>query len=373
MRTWRGVLLVVILAPTILSSVNAQTADRIPTAARLNEIFQPLVSDKSPGLAVVVLKGGETVFERAYGLANLETGTANTPVTDFRLASFTKQFTATCIMLLVHDGKLNYDDTLTRIFPKFPSYGSAITVRMLLNHTSGLKDYEDLYAAQFPGVDEKNIPQIHDAQILALMEQQKGTDFPPGSQWRYSNTGYAMLAMIVEKVSGKPFGEFLRERIFQPLGMSDTLAYEKGKNEVTHRAFGYTHKNGQWIESDQSPTSAVLGDGGIYSNLRDLARWDSALREHKLLSAAEMQAAYTAAKVPGGAKTEEGGPTEYGFGWYLDQYTGRQRTWHTGSTTGFRTVIERFSNEQLTIIVLCNRDDLQPKQLAEQVADLYRP
>jgi CubicO group peptidase (beta-lactamase class C family) len=365
--------LLLTLLAVLHPALAAQNVNRTPTTIQMNEIFQPLVSGKSPGLAVIVLKGGKTVFEHAYGLANLETGAVNTPTTDFRLASFTKQFTATCIMLLVHDGKLSYDDTLTRIFPGFPTYGSDITVRMLLNHTSGLKDYEDLYAAEFPGVDEKNIPQIHDAPILKLMQEQTTTDFPPGSQWRYSNTGYAMLAMIVEKASGKGFGEFLRERIFVPLGMSDTLAYEKGKNQVPHRALGYTNKNGKWMEADQSPTSAVLGDGGIYSNVRDLAKWDVALRQHTLLNPEEMQAAYTPVTVPGGAKTEEGHATQYGFGWYLDPYKDRKRTWHTGSTAGFRTVIERFPEEQLTVIVLCNRDDLQPKKLAEQVADVYRP
>ena len=134
----------------------------------------------SPGLAVIVLKNGEVVFQQGYGLANLETRAAIAPDTDFRLASFTKQFTATCIMLLVHDGKLSYDDTLTKIFPGFPAYGSAITVRMLLTHTSGLKDYEDLYSAQFPGVDDRKIPQIKDAQILALMEKQSSNGFSSG-------------------------------------------------------------------------------------------------------------------------------------------------------------------------------------------------
>ncbi len=325
----------------------------------------------SPGLAVVVLKNGEVVFQQGYGLANLETRAAITTDTDFRLASFTKQFTATCIMLLVHDGKLSYDDPLTKIFPGFPAYGNAITVRMLLTHISGLKDYEDLYAAQFPGVDDRKVPQIKDAQIFGLMEKQTSTDFPPGTQWRYSNTGYAMLAMIVEKVSGKPFGEFLRERIFTPLGMKNTLAYEKGKNEVPHRALGYTSKDGKWIEADQSSTSAVLGDGGIYSNVEDLAKWDRALREHTLLTAAEMQAALTPVKVPDGAKTDDGDPAQYGFGWFLDPYKGRKRMWHSGTTTGFRTFIERFADEGLTIIILCNRDDLTPAKLADQIADLY--
>jgi CubicO group peptidase (beta-lactamase class C family) len=344
-----------------------------PTAQQIDAIFRPLVGQSSPGLSVIVLKNGQTAFEGSYGLANVETQTPITPATDFRLASFTKQFTAMCIMLLVHDGKLSYDDTLTKIFPDFPAYGSSITVRMLLTHTSGLKDYEDIYSAQFPGADDRKIPQIKDAQILAMMKQQASTDFPPGSQWRYSNTGYAMLAMIVEKLSGEPFGTFLHDRIFVPLAMNHTLAYEKGKNEVPNRAFGYANKDSQWIEADQSSTSAVLGDGGIYSNVEDLAKWDRALREHTLLDAAEMQPTFTAVKVPDGAKKEDGTPTAYGFGWFLDPYNGRTRTWHSGTTTGFRTFIDRFPDERLTIIILCNRDDLQPGKLADRVADLFKP
>lgn len=354
-----------------VNSAAEQTHGANPTSEQFDTIFHPLVVAGSPGLAVIVLKNSEVTFERGYGVANLTSRTPIATTTDFRLASFTKQFTATCIMLLVHDGKLSYDDTLAKIFPGFPAYGNAITVRMLLTHTSGLKDYEDLYSAQFPGVDDRKVPQIKDAQILALMEQQKATDFAPGSQMRYSNTGYAMLAMIVETVSGKPFGEFLHERIFAPLGMKNTLAYEKGKNEVPHRALGYTKKDGAWADADQSSTSAVLGDGGIYSNVEDLAEWDRALREHTLLSAAEMQPALTPVNVPGGAKTDDGEPAESGFGWFLDPYKGRKRTWHSGTTTGFRTYIERFTEEGLTIIILCNRDDLKPVKLAGQVADLY--
>ena len=344
-----------------------------PGVQQIDQIFRPLVGPASPGLSVIVLKNGKTIFESSYGLANLAIRTPISPLTDFRLASFTKQFTAMCIMLLVHDGRLGYNDRLTKIFPDFPAYGSAISVRMLLTHTSGLKDYEDIYSAQFPGADHHKIPQIKDAQILAMMKQQTSTDFPPGSQWRYSNTGYAMLAMIVEKVSGKSFATFLRDRIFVPLAMKNTVAYEKRKNEVPNRAFGYTNKDGRWIEADQSSTSAVLGDGGIYSSVEDLAKWDRALREHTLLSAAEMQAAFTPVKVPGAAKKEDGTPTDYGFGWFLDPYNGRKRTWHSGTTTGFRTFIERFTDEELTIIILCNRDDLEPGKLADRVADLYKP
>jgi CubicO group peptidase (beta-lactamase class C family) len=144
---------------------------RDPTAQRSEQVFRPLIGPSSPGLSVIVLKEGKTVFEGSYGLANLEIRTPISPLTNFRLASFTKQFTAMCIMLLVHDAKLSYDDTLTKIFPDFPAYGSAITVRMMLTHTAGLKDYEDTYSAQFPGADDRKIPQI----------KQTSTDFPPGA------------------------------------------------------------------------------------------------------------------------------------------------------------------------------------------------
>jgi CubicO group peptidase (beta-lactamase class C family) len=251
----------------------------------------PLKSSNVPGVAVLVVRNGQPVFRRGYGVTDLRTRHPIAAKTNFRLASFTKQFTATCIMLLVHDGKLHYDDHLTDFFPEFPPYGKSITVRNLLNHTSGLPDYEDILMKQFPDTPEEKIPQILDAGVPKLLEQQTGGKFAPGSKWEYSNSGYAVLAMIVEKVSGKSFGQFLQERIFTPLKITNTLAYEKGKNEVPHRAYGHTKVDGVWHETDQSPTSAVLGDGGIYSSLDDLAKWDRSLRDHTLLSEEEMRPA----------------------------------------------------------------------------------
>jgi CubicO group peptidase (beta-lactamase class C family) len=288
------------------------------------------------------------------------------------LASVTKQFTAACIMLLVRDGKLHYADHLTDIFPEFPAYGRKITVRNLLNHTSGLPDYEDILTARYPNTPDEKIPQIHDAGVLKLLEQQTIGKFAPGSKWEYSNSGYATLAMIVEKVSGEGFDEFLKERIFAPLKMTTTLAYEKGKNELPQRAYGHTKDDRSWRETDQSSTSAVLGDGGIYSSLDDLAKWDRALREHTLLSAEEMQPALTPVQPTGGpAKNPDGGNVSYGFGWFLDPYKGHKRMWHYGETVGFRTVIERFPDEKLTVIVLANRADADSQSLALKVADLY--
>jgi CubicO group peptidase (beta-lactamase class C family) len=292
--------------------------------------------------------------------------------TNFRLASCTKQFTAMSIMLLVHDGKLRYEDRLTDVFPDFPEYGRSITIRNLLNHTSGLLDYEDLMEKSSADASGENFRQIKDAGVLALLKQQRTTKFPAGTKWDYSNSGYAVLAMVVEKVSGQPFGDFLHDRIFAPLKMDETVAYEKGKNTVSNRAYGHTHESGAWRQMDQSPTSAVLGDGGIYSSLDDLAKWDQALAHHVLLSEAEMAPAITPVKVPDNSVQEpDGTPAAYGFGWFLNSYKGHRRMWHYGETVGFRTTIQRFQDDKLTIIVLCNRDNMVPAKLALKVADLF--
>jgi CubicO group peptidase (beta-lactamase class C family) len=347
------------------------------SSSQIDAIFSPLKSTTAPGAAVLVIRNGQTVFRQGYGITDLRTLHPIDPQTNFRLASFTKQFTATCIMLLARDGKLHYDDHLTDFFPEFPAYGKSITVRNLLNHTSGLPDYEDILEKQYPNTPDNQISQIKDAGVLKLLEQQTSPKFPAGTKWDYSNSGYAMLAMIVEKVSGKPFGQFLHDRIFAPLKMTNTLAYEKGKNEVPHRAYGHTKEKDSWKQTDQSSTSAVLGDGGIYSSLDDLAKWDRALRDHTLLSEAEMQPALTPAQLTTGpAKNNEGANVSYGFGWFLDPYLDSnkkayKRMWHDGETVGFRTTIQLFPDDNLTIIVLANRSDLNPEQLALKVADLY--
>jgi CubicO group peptidase (beta-lactamase class C family) len=357
-----------LLTPLILGAFSSAQVASI----QIDKIFAPLKSNSAPGAAVLVVRHGHVVFRHGYGVTDLRTRHPIQSNTNFRLASFTKQFTATCIMLLVHDRKLHYDDQLTDIFPEFPAYGKAITIRNLLNHTSGLPDYEDLLMAKYPNTAEEKIPQILDAGVLQLLEQQSAGKFPPGSKWEYSNSGYAVLAMIVEKVSGKPFGQFLHDRIFAPLQMNNTLAYQKGKNEAPHRAYGHTKEKDGWRQTDQSPTSAVLGDGGIYSSIDDLAKWDRALRNHTLLSAAEMQPALTPVQPSGrAAKFPNGKPVSYGFGWFLDPYQGHQRMSHNGETIGFLTTIQRFPADDLTVIVLANRTDKDPEQQALKVADRY--
>lgn len=354
----------------IFFSVSALFA--APPNSRIDGIFTPLIDAKSPGAAVMMRKSGHTVFARGYGVTELRPGANKIDArTNFRLASFTKQFTAMAIMLLVHDHKLRYDQTLTEIFPGFPAYGRAITVRHLLTHTSGLPDYETL-------MDEKEkaggpiwsaTKQIHDEDVLALLAEQTQGVFAPGAKWAYSNSGYVVLGLIVAKISGMTYPEFLQHRIFGPLKMSHSVVYVKGRNTVRRRAYGYSKKDGQFQNTDQSSTSATLGDGAIYSNLLDLARWDNALNTGKLLSKSEMAPALVPVKLNDGSQPlDDGKPVSYGFGWFLSPIDGQPCSWHTGTTSGFRTIIERFPDDGgLTVIILLNRTDLDPSELAAKI------
>lgn len=354
------------------------------TPQQVEALFAREVHPAEPGLGVLVKWNGQIVFEKGYGARKLGSSEAITPDTNFRLASFTKQFTAMAIMLLVHDGKLRYDTRLTEIFPSFPAYGKDIAVQNLLTHTSGLPDYEDLMdqAQKARGTRWTPEHQIQDEEVLELLEKENKGKFAPGTSWAYSNSGYVVLGLMVAKVSGVSYADFLQRRIFAPLAMKETVVYQKGKNEVRYRAYGHDLKNGQFVVTDQSATSATLGDGGVYSNLEDLSKWDDALANHTLLSAQEMQPALTAVKLVGGREPHwpagpgddnlaPGQPVSYGFGWFLDPWQGHTRMWHSGSTMGFRTVIDRFTADHLTIVILCNRADLDPTSLALQIAALY--
>lgn len=355
----------------ILIGLRLTSAGNQDSASRIDALFGP-VTPASPGAAAMIVRGGDPIFERGYGVTDLRSLHKIDEHTNFRLASVTKQFTAMAVMLLVHNGKLRYDQTLTDIFPDFPAYGKSIKIRHLLNHTSGLMDYEDLMAKEYGDTPDDQIPQIKDAGVLALLEKVSSTKFAPGSKWEYSNSGYCLLAMVVEKVSGESFGQFLQDHIFVPLQMSNTGAFEKGKNEVPNRAYGHTLQKGRWHETDQSSTSATLGDGGVYTSLADLLRWDAALRDHTLLSEKEMLPALTPVQPSGGpARETNGKPVSYGFGWFLEPYRGHPRMWHYGETVGFRTSIQRFPSDDLTVVVLCNRVDLTAPDLALQIADLY--
>lgn len=221
-----------------------------------------------------------------------------------------------------------------------------------------MRDYEGL----IPGGTTQ---QVKDKDVLDILMKQSSTYFTPGSQYRYSNAGYATLAVIVNRVSGISFAEFLENNIFTPLGMKNTVAYEKGISEVSDRAYGYTQRNGKFQRTDQSLTSAVLGDGGVYTSVDEILIWDQALYTDILVSQNLMDMAFTPGKLNSGASTR------YGFGWVLDTYKGIKRISHTGSTIGFRSAIQRFPEKELTVVVLVNRAGAQPWETARRVADLF--
>ena len=325
-----------------------------------NEIFiDELMQDYDdngtdvPGASVLIMCQNTPVVRRTYGFASIENQTRVVSATNFRLASVTKQFTAAAILLLAEkkDGVFRLDDRIReKWLSSLPEVTAEITVRHLLTHTSGLIDYEDVNAT-----DDDPDQQLSDADVLKILSTQNRTYFtPPGSQYRYSNSGYALLALIVERASGKRFADFLHEYIFEPLQMTGTVAYEKGISTVDHRAFGHSYNGSAWILTDQGRTSAVLGDGGIYSSIDDLAKWDTTLYDDRLLSYESLNLAFTPA-----VRTDDPG-TQYGMGWEISG----DMIWHSGQSIGFRNIILRFPKQRLTVVILTNRYVPSPYQAA---------
>lgn len=320
--------------------------------SQLDTLLAPFGPD-DPSVSVAIIQDGKPlVFSR--GLANLETHTKATSATNYRLASMTKQFTATAILLLAEDGKLRLDQTIDKYFPQFPAYAKAITIRHLLTHTGGLWDYEDL-------IPPTQKIAFKDKEAVEFSSAHATPYFAPGSKFQYSNTGYAALAEIVRIASGMRFATFLKTRIFDPLGMTGTVAHEEGLDTVRNRAYGYTGRT----RTDQNITSSVLGDGGIYTSIDDLIKWNAALDSARLLPRSVLDEATTASKLTTGE------PLNYGYGWFVDPYRGHRRHWHTGETIGFRTAVQRFPDEKLVVIVLSNRGNLDAKKLSLDIADLY--
>jgi len=340
--------------PLLFAAVAA--ASTVP--AQLDAILKDYGRAEAPGAGVLVALDGKVLYRKAFGLANREERTPITTATNFRLASVTKQFTATAVLLLAERGKLSLDDPLTRFFPGFAKAAHGVKVRHLLGHTSGLLDYEDLIP---PGT---TVP-LKDKDVLDLVGRQDRLYFAPGSQFRYSNTGYALLALIVEKVSGRPFAQFLKENIFGPLGMAGTVAYEEGISTVARRAYGYSEKDGRFERTDQSLTSSVLGDGGIYSSVEDLWRWDQALYGTRLLPAETLAMAFQA-----GSPTSDQPGSGYGYGWYVASHRGTRKIWHYGATIGFSTYLARYPDKRLTIIMLTNRNDNFLGPTVDRIADV---
>jgi CubicO group peptidase (beta-lactamase class C family) len=329
----------------------------IDKESRIDQLFEDY-KGQVPGASLLVIKKGNKIFEKSFGLANLAKETAVTPNTNFRLASVTKQFTAMCILQLIEQEKLNLKTNLIQIFRNFPEYGKTITIKHLLQHTSGLIDYEDL-------IPDTVTIQVLDKDVLEMMKQQDSTYFEPGTEYRYSNSAYAVLSVIIEKISGKTFAKYLKQYIFTPVGMTNTIALEEGISTVNNRAMGYKFENGKFVFKDQSITSAVLGDGGIYSSISDLYKWDQILYSDVLISTETLDLIFSHGILKNGELID------YSFGWYLKNFKGNKCVYHTGSTSGFRNVFFRIPKQKLSVIILTNRAEPDLRNIAEQISELY--
>jgi CubicO group peptidase (beta-lactamase class C family) len=316
-------------------------------ATQLDQLFSDYTG-AVPGASAMLIRDGPTHLATAFGLADLEQQTPATIATNYRLASVSKQFTAMAVLLLVAAGRLALDDPLARFFAGAPPHWRQITLQHLLTHTAGLLDYEDLIPPDITAP-------LRDQDVLDLVLPHASGYHSPGTAFRYSNTGYCLLALIVAQVADQPFAAVLRERIFAPLEMTGTVAYEAGVSTIARRAYGHSLRDGMWARTDQSLTSATLGDGGIYSSVADLARWDAALASGHLLPGALLASMFSPHVATSNGEA-------YGFGWYL---RGRRVAYHTGETIGFRTAIVRRLDRQMTAIVLVNRSDATPLALAE--------
>lgn len=343
----RNLISIGLLAFFLLANASAEQL-----SAEVDKLFVDYQGEGMPGAAVMVLKDGQPVLIRTYGLANVEEAEPVRADTNFRLASISKQFTATCIMLMVYRGELSLDDNLKALFKGFPDYGSQISVRDLLGHTSGLIDYESMIPDDYAG-------QVSDRDALDYMMQVDHTYFKPGSEYRYSNTAYAILAVLVGHISGIPFEKYLKDNIFEPLQMDNTVAYQKGISSVKNRAYGYTVEDGEVRFSDQSSTSAVLGDGGIYTSVLDYAKWDAAQYSFRILPPTVFARMWTA------------GLGDYGLGWRVDWVDGQRRLHHDGSSSGFRNYVIRYPDQHLAVLVLTNRRGPDVKPLAEAIAKQF--
>lgn len=340
------------LALTVLSlSVAAQT-DKIDDYVKAE-----LEKQKIPSLSIAVVRNGEIVKAKGYGLANVELNVAASPETIFQSGSVGKQFTATAVMMLVEDGKIALDDKINKYFTDGPEKWSGITVRHLLTHTAGTTDHpKDLDFRR----------DYTEAELLKLAAEIP-LAFAPGENWSYSNMGYVMLGILISRVTGKFYGEFLQERIFKPLGMNTARIISEA-DIVPNRAAGYRMpkgelKNQEWV----SPSMNTTADGSLYLTVLDLAKWDAALYTEKLLKKPSLDQMWTPVKLNNG-KTKQ-----YGFGWALADVRGHRIIEHGGAWQGFTSHIARYVDDKLTVIVLANRAGANPGAIAHGIAGLYNP
>lgn len=326
-----------------------------------------LKAQRIPGIGLGVMRDGHIVKARGYGLANVELNVPVTAETIFQTGSVGKQFTATAVMMLVQDGKLRLDDRISRYFPEAPAAWRDITVRHLLTHTSGIADYGAEENTMAKGVIDFRRDYTEDelVRIFAALP----VEFPPGSKWSYSNTGYVLLGVLIHRVTGQFYGDMLRERIFKPLGMTATRIITEARI-IPHRSSGYrlvggVLENQKWV----APSLNTTADGALYTDVLDMAKWDAALYTTRLLPAASLAMMWTPVQL------NDGKTYPYGFGWGIASANGHRVVEHDGAWQGFTMSIQRFIDDRLTVVVFTNLDDnnSDPARVAAHVAGLYVP
>ena len=311
-----------------------------------------------PGLSIAVMKDGKIIKAQGYGFSNLEHQVPAKPETIYQSGSVGKQFTATAVMMLVEEGKINLDDPITKYFPEGPPAWNAVKVRHLLSHTGGISN--KLY-------DQMNMREdITEEEILKKIAALP-LDFTPGEKWNYSNPGYVLLGILIHKVSGQFYGDFLQERIFKPLGMTTSRIINEA-DIIPNRAAGYILekgelKNQKWV----APMVNTTADGSLYFTVLDLAKWDAALYTDKLLKPESLDQMWTPTKL------NDGKFEQYGFGWGFDEIRDHKIIGHGGSWQGFTTYIARYVDDKLTVVVLTNFAGSNPGTIAKQIAGIYTP
>jgi CubicO group peptidase (beta-lactamase class C family) len=342
------------------ASLEPTRAEAVETPSESVDAYLRRLMEKRhiPGVSVAVVRGGEVVLLKGYGLANVELDVPATEDTIYQLASVTKTFTSAAIMLLAEEGKLSLDDRITERLSDLPEAWKDVTARHLLNHTSGIKSYTSV--EDFQKSARKDFAP---REILDLVANEP-LEFAPGEKWRYCNTGYFLLGMLIEEASGKPYGEFMAERVFKPLGMTHTRVNDL-RAVIPGRAQGYQWdgkelRNGEYV----SPTQPFAA-GMLVSSVADLVKWDAALANHTLLDEPVLDQMWTPTRLNNG---EEAG---YGFGWETSKVNGHRRVSHGGGIPGFSTELARFPDDKLTVIVLTNAEGGHAGTIARTIAGLF--
>jgi CubicO group peptidase (beta-lactamase class C family) len=316
---------------------------------QIDAVFADMDQPQHPGAALLVIDRGKRLYRKCYGLADLETQRPITTDTSFYLASVSKQFTAMAIMMLAEQGKLGFDDRLPDFFPRFPSWGAEITLRQMLQHTSGMPQF-----AQF--IELGGLFGMTNKDVLDRLMKLTAPEFPAGAKFAYNGTAYALLASITASVSGRSFAEFLKARIFDPLGMKHSVVYDSSDPARHKLVRGYLREDGRFTPWDYP--FMPFGDGGLFSTLDDLFLWDQALNGERLVPRATLEQAFTS------GATNDGASIGYGFGWYTNHFPGRRHVAHGGTLGPYVNYIIRFLDIERTIIVLTNLGPIEP---------VYRP